>query len=657
MSGVKLILGHEQETFFESFWNIQGITFVHYVIPMVILAVLTPVFTKAIFRENSMKFIRIFDSCMFWVFFFAIVCVREFDNLVFCITFMIAALFALTTYIYRKNNKVEFALNGIYKDNVKKLSIVLIYWIMTVVIYLPNELYLTNSDDFPMSYWYFFSKLLLAGVVIYAVVIVGSMVYLTVTQVNMMNIGLFALVTMGYIQGMFLNGNMSQLDGDNQSWDISIIVMNLIIWIVILSVFIGFCIWKKSIAGKIVRFGSIWLTLIQAVTLVVLIITSDGIEAKSGLELTTNGMLEIGEENNIFVFVLDKFDGRIISEVLEDEPDFFNPLTDFTYYTNVTSGFNPTYCSILYLLSGTEYDDDNMDYYSYAYLGDDVLIEKLYQHGYDIGLYTNKTYVPEDYSNIVTNYDEGIERTCSTYDLVSMMTQTSKYKMSPFIGKSCYVYDTSDIYNLTYTDNLTNIESDLPFYNRLISTGLSVNEDIEEGAFKFYHMHGAHPPYTMTEDFQYIEYDWRRDGGYGASGASQARGAFNIVYEYIRQLKKLGKYDDSTIIITADHGFTGTETKSDGEQVHQSWPILFVKMPFDTSDAMTVSQAPVAHSDVISTIKCVAGLDDYGSILTDFSEDDDRVRTSMVRYDDVAIKYEIDGDVSNIDNWSVIYDR
>jgi hypothetical protein len=65
----------------------------------------------------------------------------------------------------------------------------------------------------------------------------------------------------------------------------------------------------------------------------------------------------------------------------------------------------------------------------------------------------------------------------------------------------------------------------------------------------------------------------------------------------------------------------------------------------------------VAHSDVISTIKCVAGLDDYGSILTDFSEDDDRVRTSMVRYDDVAIKYEIDGDVSNIDNWSVIYDR
>jgi hypothetical protein len=657
MSGMKLILGHSQETFFESFWNIQGITFLHYIIPMIIIAILMPVFIKVVLKENGMNFIKIFDSCAFLVFFFSIICTREFNNLIFCFTFMIAALLALVTYVHHRNDILEFALNDRYMERIRKLTIVLLYWIITVVIYSPNELYLTNSDDFPISYWYFFGKLLLAGILMFAIALVGGMAYLAAIHVDMMCGGLFALVTMGYIQGMFLNGNMNNLDGDIQKWDNSRIAINLILWIVVIAVFMGFYIKKRIVAEKVVKFGSIWLILIQMVSLVVLIITSDGIGTKSGLELTTNGMLEIGDENNILVFVLDKFDGRRISEILDDEPDFLEPLSDFTYYTNVTSEFYPTYCSIAYLITGTEYEDDNSDYYSYVFSGDNILVDELYQQGYDIGLYTSTNYVSEDYSDIVTNYEEGIERKCSMYDLASLMSQTSKYKMSPLVGKNYYVYDSSDIYLLTYTDNLTNIENDLPFYNRLIGTGLSVNEDIESGTFKFYHMHGAHPPYIMSEDFQYIEYDWRRDGGYGVSGTSQAKGALNIVYEYIRQLKELGKYDDATIIITADHGVADVETKSDGEMVQQSWPILFVKMPYETSDTMIVNQSPVAHSDVVSTIKYIAGLDDYGSVLADYSEDDDRVRTSIIRYDDVVIKYEIDGDVSDVDNWTEIYNR
>ena len=158
--------------------------------------------------------------------------------------------------------------------------------------------------------------------------------------------------------------------------------------------------------------------------------------------------------------------------------------------------------------------------------------------------------------DIVSNYEDNVQRTCNMWDLFSVMTQASRYRMAPFIAKNYYQYDSSDIELLVVNDKITNIENDLPFYNKLIREGLCVSEDTEmQSAFRFIHMHGAPPPYIMTEDFQYLEYDARRDDGWG-SGVSQAKGALKIVYEYIEQLKGLGKYDDATIIITADHGYT-----------------------------------------------------------------------------------------------------
>lgn len=39
-----------------------------------------------------------------------------------------------------------------------------------------------------------------------------------------------------------------------------------------------------------------------------------------------------------------------------------------------------------------------------------------------------------------------------------------------------------------------------------------------------------------------------------SSRNAQGTGSLKIVYEYLEQLRALGKYEDTTIIITADHG-------------------------------------------------------------------------------------------------------
>lgn len=656
LSAMKYYLGYRNENLFESFWDAQNATYVHYGIPLIVVSVIVPVALHFVFKDIACKIIRFFDSVMFLVLSFAWLLVREINNRTYCIVFLVALVISVIAIGYLKKNELKYVWGKDTKKHFTSVLPFILYWLIAVAIYIPNELYLNNASDFPMSYWYFFGLLLLGSIIAVIILLCGMMIYLTEKQMNIFCTLLFILLIVGYIQGMFLNGSMGVLDGTGQSWDVGQYVLNLAIWIVLAAVISALRIWKKEKAHKIMQIICIWLALTQVVSLGVLMLSSDGTEPKSELVLTTDGMMEVGESDNIIVFVLDKFDGRRMDEILEEAPDFLEPLKDFTYYINATSEFSPTENSIPFLLTGTEYQENNAEkYVTYAY-DKEALIKDISNKGYDIGLYTHTRYVPEEMKDIVSNYEDNVQRTCNMWDLFSVMTQGSRYRMAPFIAKNYYQYDSSDIELLVVNDKITNIENDLPFYNKLISEGLCVSEDAEmQSAFRFIHMHGAHPPYIMTEDFQYLEYDARRDDGWG-SGVSQAKGALKIVYEYIEQLKALGKYDDATIVITADHGYTERLSDKGGNMQDVSLPILFVKEPYDNNtEQMKINNAPVCHADIISTLESIIGVENEENTLKEISEKEERVRTLKICSNELYQKYEINGDVRKLDSWQFVY--
>lgn len=247
----------------------------------------------------------------------------------------------------------------------------------------------------------------------------------------------------------------------------------------------------------------------------------------------------------------------IIDEIQQSQLDFLVPLHDFTYYRNMVGDFLPTAMSIPYLLSGSEWSEDILEsqWNQKAYEGEEALLKCLKSQNYDIQIYTDSQYVSESQKDIISNYKENVKRECRMNDLLNLMMQCSKYRISPFALKNYYQYDTKDIVELSDYDEVYKCSDDLPFYEQLLNEGLYVGgAEEKDGQFKFIHMWGAHPPYNLTEDFQHIDYDWRRDVHIGDK-ISQAKGALKIVYEYIDQLEKLGKYDDTMIIITADHGY------------------------------------------------------------------------------------------------------
>lgn len=659
LSAAKYYLGYTYDNIFESFWDMKMITIIHYGSVMLVIAIVVPVILRCLFKKKTSQFIHYFDSAIFLTLFLTFVIAREINNLEYCIAYIFAAIITVCSLPFLLKEDVKYVTNmKTYKEKIIELLPFVLYWLVTIAIYIPNELYLKNSSDFTLSYWYFLGKILLGSIIVLVAVELSVAYFLSEVHAKILEVLLFIVVTVGYIQRMLLNGKMNQLDGIEQSWSSRDIIVNAIIWICFAIAILGIFLIKKKKAEKLIRIVSTYLIMIQVVSLLFLIITSDGKENKSELALTKKGLIEVGEKNNILFFVLDKFDGTIIDDILKEDSSFLNPLQDFTYYRNATSEHCPTGRSIPFLLTGTEWDEDNEEqgYTQYAY-GDGNFLTLLEQQGYDIYAYTDPKFINETMVDIISNYEPGVKRVCNMGELFSLMTVCSKYQTAPFFFKNYYQYDTSDIMNLSKDGMVYNINNDYIFYSGLIEEGLSISKNTEAaGTFKFIHMNGAHPPFNLTEDFRYIKYEKSRTFFMGEK-ISQAKGSLKIVYEYIRQLKALGQYEDSTIIITADHGYTDDLSNESGVVVGTSFPILFVKEPAESRNAIRVSEAPVCHADIIPTIKEIIGYENDKKIISDYKEHEDRVRVMTRHVNDAFWRYEINGNVRDLKSWKLLQEK
>ena len=96
-------------------------------------------------------------------------------------------------------------------------------------------------------------------------------------------------------------------------------------------------------------------------------------------------------------------------------------------------------------------------------------------------------------------------------------------------------------------------------------------------------------------------------------------------------------YDNSTVIITTDHG--------NFEYPHS---ILYIKPAGQRQTEMTYNHAPVSQSEFMETIAQLAGLEkgQFGRSVYDVPEDEERMRCATVRWMDPDYP-EIPGKSSN----------
>ena len=404
LSVVKYYLGYSETSLFESFWDVQPITLIHYGIPMAVIAFAAPLLLKILFKKKDIEVLRYFLSSYFMAFSVCFLVASKVSNKVSCIAFAAALIITLCSIPLILKQKCQYIAKENLKERLNAIIPILLLYFVTVVIYAPSELYLTNSSDFPMPFWYYLSNLLLIGMAVCIILAIGIIFIMEKRHSEWFLVAIFSLVVIGYIQGLFLNGNMQVLDGTwENAYSSNVIILNMVVWGLIFVIIAIFFAVKKQTAKKIMKVLSIYIVLIQVVSLVVLMVSSEkSAFGNNDYVLTTEKELEVGSEQNIIVFVLDKFDGRYMDLVLEDEPDFLTPLNDFTYYKNAAGEFTGTFTGIPYLLTGTPFDEDSEDdYVTYAY-NDRNLLTELNNMGYELGVYTSNQLVPESMKDIIS---------------------------------------------------------------------------------------------------------------------------------------------------------------------------------------------------------------------------------------------------------------
>ncbi|MBQ7671078.1 MAG: sulfatase-like hydrolase/transferase [Clostridia bacterium] len=324
--------------------------------------------------------------------------------------------------------------------------------------------------------------------------------------------------------------------------------------------------------------------------------------------LTIDGIDQISNKN-IIIFIIDRFDVNYFEQVDLLYPGFFDDLDGFTYFSDNVSLYSRTYPAVTTMITGidTDFSSSAESYFFDAYRNSPFL-KDLKRNGYKIKIYTQNFYC----------YRDG----------------------TPFGG----VADNLSYY--TGDSNMYDLD-DPAVCSLILNNGLSL--DGNEKSYILIHLSGCHSPYNMDENANRAS---------DPSMSQHLRGCMKMIYSYIDEMKRLGVYDDSTIVITGDH----PAALSDYDVPWQPrLTALFVK-PSGSTGKLKFSSAEVSQENLIPTLVKSAEIktsNEYGPSYFEIQEGQHTVRhhkfqlcidgNSVVQIVDL----EVNGDGTDFSNWSV----
>lgn len=564
------------------------------------------------------------------------------------------------------------------------------------------EIFIGNKEEFGFKFSDFSSYMLLISAGIFLVVF--AVLALTRGKVFSVFFGIFFwIAVMGYIQGNFLNFGMNSLSGDDVGGKIGIglIILDTVIWAAT-----GFgCIFG---ALKMKKYD-----MIKTVSIVALIMvigmqlagcassyikdknsetkpprvthpettgtasgenvpdstspdTSSGTDSaapdsetgadteddeRQDMYLTTRGLYEVSGGKNVVVFLLDRFDVSFYNEIVEGDSVFFAPLDGFTYYNDNISLYSRTYPAIASMISGidTDFNCTADEYFTRAY-STSPFLHDLKKNNYRIKLYTGDYY---SYRNADSLYGLAYNISASTgYEianegrLVRNMMALTAYKYSPTVVKPCIKVSSSSfdgIIKRCSPDPQYEME-DSTLYAGLRENGLSL--DGSDNSFTFIHMNGCHMPFKMNEDGKYVE---------NGDPIPAVRGCFKMIYNYLDEMKRLGVYEDATIIITGDHPSPINDSKVPTEP---RLTALFIKEAGKSGEPLAYSSSQVSQDNFLASIVKSTGIktdNDYGRAYYEVPEGENVIRRHKFQLSlgaDYIAEFHINGNGNNFSNWT-----
>ena len=454
-------------------------------------------------------------------------------------------------------------------------------------IYEPIITYTANVNDF-----WFDSRLMIPNIIkyfsilLFMMLFIYSYIYLFAHAVKKeiiykVTIAIsFILVVFTYIQGVYLVGNLPALDGTTIEWDTYTkdkIISAIVLIVIVVAEIVGIIKFKINKTIKVNCFILCAVFVMLLTSFVSSITKPDFYKEKTIAVSTSENINNISSDKNFIILLADAIDSIEFSKINDDTSIF----EDFTYFPDTVSGYTFTRDSIPFILSGI-WNKNEMEFsdYSTKAFNESPILNRLKDQDYQLNLYEDEITWYSRKSEEVDNmliYNDKVDSKAFFKQLIKYIG----FKYLPFQFKEYSHIEDADF-------DLCKMESETKTYNwvnPVVYENIKENEleKIDQKYFQYIHIEGAHVPFNNSEDVEIIP---EEEGDYDKKLKATAK----VIDEYIKRLKDAGTYDNSVIVVLADHGYWAN---GGGRQN----PMLYIK-GIDEHHDMETSELPISYEDL-----------------------------------------------------------
>ncbi len=541
-----------------------------------------------------------------------------------------------------QKEKEKGKVRGILEDMIPALFITLSGSFM-MCIYAPLDLYFNNKNEF----WFNVRILLPQLVRMFCLAVPAVMlVYLAFRLINRkIYAGLLFITTAAficsYIQGNLRIASLPSMDGTAADWTAYTgeNIITLVIWTAIIALlmyifryvrFKGF----KAVAEVV----SCLLFLTCSVSLFTSYINSRNIVEKNVFVASKDHEFDVSDTENFYILVLDAVDADTYKTMTPSHPEYETWFEDFTFFPNTTSLYPFTSRAVPQILTGSVYENER-DFTEFVTdaVDNSPFLKSLETDNYRMGLYESELSYNgtklNRFDNMQTNNVELNPEAKNTF--IKEQLKLALFKYLPYCFKKFVSCDMNSFASMMWPQPFLMDNRD--FYLDLLNSEVT---HMQEKNFRYYHVDGAHSPFRYDTDVNYIP---ENEGTYTQS----IEASMNVAKAFLSKLKEAGVYDQSCIIIMADHGYQA-DSDSNFDRFN---PLLMVK-GFNEKHSYAVSEAPISYLDLPEAYSRLLNHSSSEECF-DAKEGDERERRLLYlvwQKEDVITEYIQDGYASDYEN-------
>ncbi|UTY28330.1 YidC/Oxa1 family membrane protein insertase [Treponema putidum] len=411
----------------------------------------------------------------------------------------------------------------------------------------------------------------------------------------------------------------------------------------------------------------------------------------AGVELPKtayNNYIFSKNKKNLVCVLVDMFNGNYLGKILNENPEYRQKLSGFTWYSDCLSVSISTKRSLAGLLGGHEYSlkaSEMMDYNEINTEAASFFFNNIFTSGYDMSVDSSSDYSGVDMSNYhmieqagifdywkkIKGYKDDKELSESNSMILIML---SVLQSAPYHFKYI-IYDDEEWLFFHKSAKLSSIRYSA--MNRAAGLELipMISSTIESDRNKCMYLHTMlpHYPYGVNKFGKIMEEAEFGNFSYSAFNNKDlalysAKLTLDYLIDWFEWMKNAGVYDNTVIYIFADHGNTFYDSdipKSDNityqnaeKNLSAANSLLLIK-PLDSKGELFEDRLYLSSADLHSMLVSDAGLNKINDVdPRSLSIEDKLKRTRMFFGPNVTFlkndKYYVTGSIFDPSSWSMV---